>query len=183
MVKNMSLLSRISISATNKRRISNKAAFAFVFYMVLPTFAILMIMSAYPELNTDRLWGILTRIIPISIILILISQFQVRYEKGTKGRFILNEIYVIMVVVWIFALLGGEPVIYQTWEEYSFSLHIWNYIALILFVTIMNIIYYAMEYEAFSKDESQEVQSVDIDLPTEDGNQPKGVIITTIPLE
>jgi hypothetical protein len=83
--------------------------------MILPIIAILMIITTYPELNKDRLLGILARIIPISIVLILISQFQVRYEKGSKGRFILNEFYVIMVVVWIFALLGGEPVIYQTW--------------------------------------------------------------------
>jgi hypothetical protein len=179
----MSLLSRISISATNKRRISNKAGFAFVFYMVLPTFAIIMIVSAYPELNTERLWGILMRIIPISVILILISQFQVRYEKGTKGRFFLNEIYVIMVVVWIFALLGGEPVIYQTWEEYSFSLHIWNYIALILFVTIMNIIYYAMEYEAFSNEEPTVSPNEEPERNLGDDVKPKGVIITNIPFE
>jgi hypothetical protein len=169
----MSLLSRISISATNKRRISNKAGFAFVFYMLLPIIAIFMIMSAYPELNTGRLLGILTRIIPISIVLILISQFQVRYEKGTKGRFILNER--------IFALLGGEPVIYQTWDEYSFSLHIWNYIALILFITIMNVIYYAMEYEAFSEDGNEILDTVE-ELDSEP--QPhKGVVITSVPSE
>ena len=179
----MSLLSRISISATNKGRISNKAVFAFVFYMLLPTIAILMIISAYPELNTERLLGILTRIIPISLVLIVISQFQVRYEKGSKGRFILNEIYVIMVVVLIFALLGGEPVIYQTWEEYSFSLHIWNYIALILFITVMNIIYYAMEYEAFSKEEPEDNTSMEIDIPSKEEAQPKGVIITSVPFE
>jgi hypothetical protein len=149
--------------------------------MLLPIIAIFMIMSAYPELNTGRLLGILTRIIPISIVLILISQFQVRYEKGTKGRFILNEIYVIMVVVWIFALLGGEPVIYQTWDEYSFSLHIWNYIALILFITIMNVIYYAMEYEAFSEDGNEILDTVE-ELDSEP--QPhKGVVITSVPSE
>jgi hypothetical protein len=151
--------------------------------MILPTLAIMMIITAYPELNRDRLLGILARIIPISIVLILVSQFQVRYEKGSKGRFILNEFYVIMVVVWIFALLGGEPVIYQTWEEYNFSLHIWNYLALILFITGMNILYYALEFLAFSEDESEECET--------EGKEPvagteiphKGVIITSVTLD
>ncbi len=179
----MSLRSRISISSTNKGRISNKAGFALLFYMILPTLAIMMIISAYPELNKERLLGILTRIIPISIILILVSQFQVRYEKGSKGRFILNEIYVIMVVVWIFALLGGEPVIYQTWEEYSFSLHIWNYLALILFITFMNVLYYTMEFMAFSEEEIKEPEIEEKEPISNEKIPHKGVIVTSVPLD
>lgn len=172
----MNLRSRISISATNKGRISNKAGFAFVFYLMLPIIAIMMIISTYPELNSERLFGILARIIPISLVLIAVSQFQVRYEKGSKGRFILNEVYVIMVIVWIFALLGGEPVIHQSWGEYSFSLHIWNYLALILFITVMNIIYYAMEYKAYAENTNEKLE--------EGENDPQShecVIITSIP--
>lgn len=174
--------SKISISGTNKKRISSKAVFALVFYLILPTCAILMIIGIYPELNPNRLFAILARIIPISFVLIVISQFQVRYEKGSMGRFILNEFYVIMLVIWIMAFLGGEPVIYQTWDEYSFSLHIWNYLAVIFFVTAMNVLYYIMEYMAFSEDEEITKESHEEPVIAE-VEQPKGVIITSVPAD
>jgi len=171
---------KISTLPTNKtRRISSKAVFALVFYLIMPTIAISIIILTYPELSRDRLLGILYRIIPISITLILISQYQVRYGKGSKGRFILNEIYVVLIVLWIFALLGGKPVIDQTWEQYQFSLHIWNYIVLILVVTSMNVLYYAMEYKAYSrKDVSDDVS--DKEEAIEDEVEHKGVTITTV---
>lgn len=177
---NTTLSTKISTLLTSKkRRISSKAVFALVFYLVLPTIALTIIILTYPELSRERLLGILYRIIPISITLILVSQYQVRYGKGSKGRFILNEIYVVLIVLWLFALLGGKPVIDQTWEEYQFSLHIWNYIVLILVVTNMNVLYYAMEYKAYSKkDVSGEVS--DKEEALEEEVEHKGVTITTV---
>ncbi|UCE36252.1 MAG: hypothetical protein JSW00_12015 [Thermoplasmata archaeon] len=112
--------------------------------------------------------------------LIIVSQFQVRYEKGDLGRFILNEVYVILVVLWIFALLGGEPVIHQTWEEYKFSLHIWNYLALILIVTSLNVLYYILEYQAYQEDKSQKESIPKEEKAVDEVKEPKGVIITTV---
>jgi len=172
---------KISTLPTIKnRRISSKAVFALVFYLILPTIALSIIILTYPELSRERLLGILYRIIPISITLILVSQYQVRYGKGSKGRFILNEIYVVLIVLWLFALLGGKPVIDQTWEEYQFSLHIWNYIVLILIVTSMNVLYYAMEYKAYGKKDvsvdgyDSEEEAIDEEV------EHKGVTISTV---
>jgi hypothetical protein len=171
------------LTTGKKRRISSKAVFALVFYLILPTIAISIIIITYPELSRDRLLGILYRIIPISITLILISQYQVRYGKGSKGRFILNEIYVVLIVLWLFALLGGKPVIDQTWEQYQFSLHIWNYIVVILVVTSMNVLYYAMEYKAYGKkDASREVSDREEEAIDEEVKH-KGVTITTVQVQ
>jgi len=112
-----------------------------------------MIMGAYPELSKDRLIGMLARAVPIGIILIFVSQYGVRYEKGDIRRFVLNEVYVVLVLLWLFMLLGGEPVIRQTWQEYHFSLNIWNYMLLIFFVTCVNALYYFLEYKAYRKKE------------------------------
>jgi hypothetical protein len=178
---NTTLSSKISALTTGKkRRISSKAIFALVFYLVLPTIALSIIILTYPELSRDRLLGILYRIIPISITLILISQYQVRYGKGSKGRFILNEIYVVLIVLWLFALLGGKPVIDQTWEEYQFSLHIWNYIVLILVVTSMNVLYYAMEYKAYSKKNVSVDGSEREEGAIDEEVEHKGVTISTV---
>ncbi len=168
--------------SSNHRRISSKAVFAFVFYFIMPIISIFMIMFTYPELSDARLIGILQRTLPISVLLILVSQYQVRYEKGDKGRFILNEVYVLLVVLWIFALLGGEPIIHQTWEEYQFSLNIWNYLILILFVTGANVVYYALEYKAYSEKDVQHEglkEGESADGPMEQ----MGVIITTVEIQ
>jgi len=174
------LNSKTSTSTSGKRRISSKAVFALIFYLIMPVIAISIILTTYPELSKDRFIGILMRILPISMVLILISQFQVRYEKGSRGRFVLNEMYVILVLLWVFALLGGEPIIHQTWEEYQFSLNIWNYLLLIFFVTSMNILYYAVEYQAWhikdieSNTKNAEKESMDGEV------KHKEVTITTI---
>jgi hypothetical protein len=183
MMMNMTLSLRTLISDTDKTRISSKAVFALVFYLILPAIALFMIMAIYPELDKNRMMAILSRIIPIGFALIVISQFQVRYQRGSKGRFILNEVYVIMVVVWLFAFLGGEPVIHQTWEEYSFSLQIYNYLMVIFFVTAMNVLYYILEYMAFSREE-ENAEEIKVQEPkNEQEKQPKGVTITTVSVE
>jgi hypothetical protein len=163
-----------------ERKISAKAVFALVFYMILPIISIMMMIFTYPELSDARLLGILYRTIPISVMLILISQFQVRYEKGSLGRFILNEVYVLLVVAWLFALLGGNPVIHQTWEEYQFSLHIWNYIVLILIITGMNVLYYILEYQAYCDEVPQKKASRDEQKSSTEIGKNKGVTIVTL---
>ena len=177
--------SKTSDSITGKkRRISIKAVFALVFYVIMPIFSITMMIFTYPQLSKDRLLGILQRTVPIGILLILVSQYQVRYEKGDLGRFILNEVYILLVVLWIFALLGGEPVIHQTWEEYTFSLHIWNYVVVILIVTSMNFLYYIFEYQAY-RNREEAIENKDTDRSEVDGvpTQHKCVTIITVSSE
>lgn len=174
--------SRVSALITGEnRKISSKALFACAFYLILPTAAILTVIGTYPELSSQRLMGILYRIVPIAFILILISQFQVRYTKGSLGRFTLNEIYVLLVLAWVFALLGGEPVVHQTWNEYEFSLHIWNYLLLIIFITAVNVLYYALEFAAFKEDVTYHGhEDMDEGTVNDGGKTDHGVVVTTI---
>lgn len=170
-----------SVSHTDKKKkVSSKAVFALTFYLIAPSIAILMIMTAYPELSKDSLLWVLYRTVPIAVLLVLVSQYGIRYEKGSKPRFILSEIYVVLVLLWLFALLGGEPVIHQTWNEYRFSLHIWNYLVLIFVVTGTNALYYIVEYQAFRERNLACDDSIDGEDSTEDpAVKHKGVVITT----
>jgi len=137
-----------------------------------------MIMSAYPELSKDRLIGMLVRAIPIGIMLILVSQFGVRYEKGDVRRFVLSEIYVLLVLLWLFVLLGGEPVIHQTWGEYHFSLNIWNYLILIFIVMSINALYYVIEYRAYRSKDVADDAIVEKNEVDEDIAEPRGIVVT-----
>lgn len=132
-----------------KRRLSVKAIFTIIFYLIIPAIAIPIIIISYPELADDRLLLILMQIIPISLVLIFIAQYQVRFKKGEIKRLFFNELYVAIGALWLIVLVGGGPVIHQTWEEYHFSLHIWKYLALIFFVMALNVIFYILEYYAY----------------------------------
>ncbi len=133
----------------SKRRLSVKAIFTIIFYLIVPAIAIPIIIISYPELSDDKLLLILKQIIPISLVLIFIAQYQVRFRKGEIKRLLFNELYVAIGALWLIVLVGGGPVIHQTWEEYHFSLHIWRYLALIFFVMALNVIFYIMEYYAY----------------------------------
>lgn len=175
----MNSLSRASaLIIGDDRKFSSKAVFASVFYLILPVLAITTMITTYPELSSERLMAILYRIVPIAFLLILVSQFQVRYTKGSFGRFAMNEVYVLLVLLWLFALLGGQPVIHQTWEEYSFSLHIWNYLLVIIFITVMNILYYITEYAAYHVRVVHRPES-GAEMDPDGSSIPEGVLITS----
>jgi hypothetical protein len=54
-----------------------------------------------------------------------------------------------MTLIWVFAFLGGNPVITEQWWDYEFSIHLWRYILLIILATIINIIYYTLEWRFY----------------------------------
>jgi hypothetical protein len=135
-----------------KRRISVKAVFALLFYLVIPAIAIYIIMGTYPELSKERFINMTYWFVPLSIVLVIISQFSIRYKKGDDRRFILNVGYVIVTMLWLYGFLGGSLVITETWGEYQFSVHLWRYVILIIFVAIFNIFYYTLEWRIYKRE-------------------------------
>ncbi len=132
--------------------ISKKAVFALIFYLIIPIFAITAIMANYPELSRSRLETMLKWIVPIGIVLIIISQVQVFYEKGTKKHLALNLVYVATAMLWVLGLFGGRATVNQSWKEYEFSLHVWRLVLLIIAVNVLNLAYYILQYLAYSVD-------------------------------
>lgn len=138
----------------SKKIISVKAIFALIFYLLMPLIAISIILASYPELSKDRFIRMIYWIVPISIVIIIISQLSLKYQKGDGRRFVLNVLYVIMTVVWVYGFLGGSLVITETWLEYQFSIHVWKYVILIIIAALINIIYYTLEWKVYKKDPS-----------------------------
>lgn len=162
---------RISKSIFSKgcigQRISIKAIFALVFYVMLPTTAILLINIRYPELSTSRLTTMLSFTLPLGMLLIFISQFQVRYSPGNIKRLLFNLAYLVTAVFWVFGLLGGKTSVVQKWEEIEFSVDITGLLLLIFTITGINAVYYILEYSAFRKKNSTHETSLVVS-PTQD---------------
>lgn len=137
------------------RKASVKAVFALMFYLVIPIAAIYLIINSYPELGKERFINMIYWFIPLSIVLVIVSQLSIRYHKGDRRRFVLNMAYVLITLLWLLAFLGGGLVITETWGEYHFSLHLWKYVLLIVGVAVFNAVYYVLEWRIYS-DESRE---------------------------
>ena len=137
---------------SNERRVSIKAVFALLFYLVLPAMAIYIIIETYPELSKDRFINMTYWFVPMSILLVIISQLSIKYARGDDRRFVLNVGYVMATMLWLYGFLGGNLVITETWRGYHFSIHLWNYVLLIIFVAVFNILYYALEWRVYKEE-------------------------------
>jgi hypothetical protein len=134
------------------RRASIKAVFALMFYLVIPVGAIYVILNSYPALGKERFINMLYWFIPLSIVLVIVSQLSIRFPKGDGRRFMYNIAYVVITLLWLLAFLGGGLVITETWEQYHFSLHLWKYVLLIVGVALFNILYYVLEWKTYKND-------------------------------
>lgn len=123
-----------------------------MFYLVIPIIAILIIINSYPELSKERFIGILIWIIPTSLVIIIISQLSNRYKKGETKKFIINILYVISTLIWVYGFIGGKLVVTEKWMEYSFSIHLWKYITLIIIASVINILYYTLEWRYYKQE-------------------------------
>ncbi len=139
------------------KRFSVKALIALLFYLVIPLVAIQMIITTYPELSTERFEKMVRWFVPLAIMLVIIAQASVRYPRGHDKRLYLDLAYVLLTVLWLFAFLGGGLTLTQSWGDYEFTLHLWRYVAVILFVAGVNIFYYTMEWRTYR----QEITDID----------------------
>ncbi len=133
-------------------KISAKAMFALLFYLIIPIVAISVILFSYEELSKERFVNMIYWVIPTSIVIVIISQMSIKYEKGEDKRFVLNLIYVFLTLIWVYGFIGGSPVLTQTWLEYEFSIHLWKYISLIIAAAMINIFYYTLEWRIYKKE-------------------------------
>jgi hypothetical protein len=137
-----------------KRCISIKACAALLFYLIIPCFALLLIMQMYPELSQNRFYTRIYWILPTATFIVLFAQLSACYQKGDTKRFLLNIGFVIATIIWIYGVLGGGVVMTSQWNGYSFAIHMNKYVLLIACVTILNVIYYILEWKVYHKEKA-----------------------------
>ena len=129
-----------------------KAVLALLFYLIIPLAFVHVIMTTYPELSTGRYERMVYWFVPLALILVIISQLCLKYPQGDDRRFILDMAYMICTMLWLFAFLGGEVSITETWGDYHFTIHLWKYVALIGAVAIFNMVYFFLEWRVYKND-------------------------------
>ena len=145
--------------SNSQKFISLKACFALLFYLIIPSIAIILIMNSYPELSKNRFYTIIQWILPTAVVIVFLAQCSLFYQKGNFKRYLLNIGFVIATMVWVYGLLGGDVVVANQWNEFQFNIHMTKYVTLILFVAAINIIYYTLEWRFYSKEHTSAYQN------------------------
>lgn len=129
-----------------------------LFYLVIPLIAISIILTSYPELSKERFIKAIYWIVPVSIIIIAISQLSTKYKQGETKKFILNISYVAATLVWIYGFLGGSIILQQKWMEYEFQIHLWKYMILIILAAAINTLYYILEWRFYKEQQKTKTE-------------------------
>ena len=146
--------------SNNQKFISIKACFALLFYLIIPSIAIILIMNSYPELSKDRFYTIIQWVLPTAVVIVFLAQCSLFYQKGNFKHYLLNIGFVIATMIWVYGLLGGGVVVTNQWNEFQFKIHMAKYVALIFFVAAINIIYYTLEWRFYSKEHTELYQNI-----------------------
>jgi hypothetical protein len=139
-------------------KIPIKSIFTLLFYIIIPSIAILIILTTYPEISKERFIRMIYCCVSIGILLFIVSIISPRYEKGTDRRFYINIFYIFLTLLWLYGFLGGSLVIDQTWMNFKFSIHLWRYIIVIITAALMNIIYYYFEWKVFKRESFKKIK-------------------------
>jgi len=137
--------------SNKEKMISSKACLALLFYLIIPSFAIITIISSYPELPKDRFFNMIKWIMPTSLILVFLAQCNLFSKKGKFGYYICNIGFVITTMIWVYGILGGSLIITTQWNEFNFSINMYKYAILIVAVACINILYYTLEWRFYNK--------------------------------
>ena len=146
--------------SNSQKFISLKACFALLFYLIIPSIAIILIMNSYPELSKNRFYTIIQWILPTAVVIVFLAQCSLFYQKGNFKRYLLNIGFVVATMIWVYGLLGGDVVVTNQWNEFQFKVHMTNYVILILFVAAINMFYYTIEWRFYSKEHAEPYQNI-----------------------
>ena len=143
--------------SNKKKVISFKACLALLFYLIIPSFAIITIIGSYPELPKDRFFNMIRWILPTSIVLVFLAQCNLFSKKGKFGYYVCNIGFVITTMIWVYGILGGSLIITTQWNEFNFSINMYKYVILIVTVACINILYYTLEWRFYNKQSQKSV--------------------------
>jgi len=117
-----------------------------ILYLIVPILTFQLIMLQYPGLDPARFHRATVYIVPTALALIAVAFAQEERPKGRMARLVLDVLYVALSLVWMIAIIGGNPVIRSEYESHPFSIDVSPLIAIGVFTAMMNFAHDVMEY-------------------------------------
>ena len=123
-----------------------KASWSVVYYVVIPTCLIEVVMWRFPELSREHFYSMLRWVLGVGVLIVGVNALRANYVPGTWTRLGLDAAYVAGTIGWLLGILGGDTVLDQSWQGHPFSIDIGRLFAVVASLASLNLVYYVMRF-------------------------------------
>ena len=125
-----------------------KVSWSVVYYIVIPTCLIEVVMWRFPELSREHFYVMLRWVLGVGILIAGVNALRADHAQGTWARLTLDAAYVVGAIGWLLGILGGDTVLDQTWQGHPFSIDIGRLFAVVASLASLNLVYYVMRFRS-----------------------------------
>ena len=122
------------------------ATWTMLYYIVIPTALISIIMWRYPELDRQYFMEMLRWVLIIGVALVGINALRADSRYGTWTRMALDGGFVILTIAWLLGVMGGGTVLQQSWNGYDFTIDIGKLFIIVAALASLNMVYYTLRF-------------------------------------
>jgi hypothetical protein len=123
-----------------------RATWTMLYYIIIPTALISIIMWRYPELDRPHFMEMLRWVLIIGIALVGVNALRADHGHGSWFRLGLDGAFVTLTIVWLLGILGGGTVLEQSWNGYEFTIDIGKLFVIIAGLASLNMVYYCLRF-------------------------------------
>ncbi len=115
------------------------ATWALLYYVVIPSVLLTVIMWRFPELSREQFTEMLRWVLILGTVLVGVSALRAEYVTGTWARLGLDSAYVVLAIGWLLGILGGGTVLQQSWNGYEFF-------TIVAALASLNLVYFTLRF-------------------------------------
>lgn len=123
-----------------------RATWTMLYYIVVPTTLLTVIMWRYPELDREHFMEMLRWVLIIGVALVGVNAMRADQKYGSWTRLVLDVAFVSLTIAWLLGVLGGGTVLEQSWNGYHFYIDIGNLFTIVAALASLNLLYYALRF-------------------------------------
>jgi hypothetical protein len=122
------------------------ATWALLYYIVVPTALLTVIMWRFPELDREHFAEMLRWVLIMGVALVGVSALRADHPTGTLPRLALDTTYVLLAILWLLGILGGGTVLEQSWNGYQFFIDVKGLFTIVAALASLNVVYFALRF-------------------------------------
>lgn len=124
----------------------SRATWTLLYYVVVPTALMMVIMWRFPELDRTHFLEMLRWVMIIGIALVGVNALRADARYGTPWRLALDVAFVALTIGWLLGVLGGGTALEQSWNGYAFTVDISGLFMIVVALASLNLVYYLLRF-------------------------------------
>ncbi len=124
----------------------SRATWTMLYYVVIPTALMTVIMWRYPELDRTHFMEMLRWVLILGVALVGVNALRADARYGTLWRLLLDAAFVGLTIGWLLGVLGGGTALEQSWNDYAFTIDITGLFIIVATLASLNMVYYFLRF-------------------------------------